>query len=195
MGNFVLFFNIWIIWSHSYLRDSIWKIKIMFLSSFQRKNRTSSTLNIFSMIRNSSKFSYFYLYNDLLKKKGSSWKQIYGVFGNLGQLVSFKNICRGVLFLFQLQVLNNALPEVFLTVLSEAYCPKLQAKITRVKRKYHALWISSIASLKKRFTVQNIREYRFSLTRIILYGKIRLRENPYSRIFYTVVSILIRHFC
>ena len=43
MGNFVLFFNIWLLLSQSYLRDSIWKIEIMFLSSLRRKNRRLNT--------------------------------------------------------------------------------------------------------------------------------------------------------
>ena len=43
----------------------------------RKEKRMSDTWNIFSMIKNSSKFAYFYFYN--------------GVFRNLGRLVSFKN--------------------------------------------------------------------------------------------------------
>ena len=49
--------------------------------------------------------------------------------------------CRGVLFLVKVQVLHDTPPEVFLTLLNEANCPKSQAKITCVKRELHALCI------------------------------------------------------
>ena len=44
----------------------------------------------------------------------------------------------------------------------------------------------------KKDTTQNMRECRFSLTHIFpilsFYGNIRVRENPYSRIFFAVTN-------
>ena len=99
------------------------------------------------------------------------------MFRNLGRLFSFKNIknnCRGVLFLLKLQVLHNTPPEVFLTLLNEANCPKSQVKVTRVKRKLHAICISSIAIPEQKIHgVKYARIRVFSNPYIPVYGKIR----------------------
>ena len=85
--------------------------------------------------------------------------------------------------------------KVFFTLLNEANCPKSQEKITCVKRKLHGLCISSIGIPKHK-----IRGVKYARIRLFcnpyfpVYEKIRVRENPYSRIFYTVVSSLIRPF-
>ena len=47
-------------------------------------------------------------------------------------------------------MLHNTLPEVFLTLLNEANCPKSHAKITCVRRKLNVLCISSIAIPEKK---------------------------------------------
>ena len=100
-----------------------------------------------------------------------------------------------MLFLVKLQVLHNTPPEVFLMLLNEANCPKSQEKIACVKRKLHALCISSIANPKH--TIHGVKYARirvFSNPYFPVYGKMRVRENSYSRIFYTVVRIFIRPF-
>ena len=100
-----------------------------------------------------------------------------------------------MLFVVKLQVLHNTSPEVFLTLLNEAYCPKLEEKIPCVKRKLHARCISSTAIPKNKIHgVKYARIRVFSDPYFLVYGKIRVRENPYSRIFYFLVSILIRPF-
>ena len=107
-----------------------------------------------------------------------------------------------MLFLVKLQVLHNTPPEVFLTLLNEDNCPKSQAKITCVKWTMHmhspfshALCISSIAIPEQKIHgVKYARIWVFSNPYFHVYGKIRVRENPHSRIFDTVVSILIRPF-
>ena len=95
----------------------------------------------------------------------------------------------------KLQMLHNTPTEVFLTVLNEAYCPKSQEKITCVKRKLHALCILSIAVPEHKIHgVKYARMRVFSNQYFPIYGKIRVRENPYCSIFYTLLSILIRPF-
>ena len=99
-------------------------------------------------------------------------------------------------FLVKLQVFHNTSPEVFLTLLNEANCLKSQEKITYVKRKLHALSSSSIAIPEHKIDDVKFARIRvFSNPYFAVYGKIRVRENPYPRIFYTMVSIFIRPFC
>ena len=120
------------------------------------------------------------------------------MFRDLRRLVSFKNMKKHLqrsAILLKLQVLRNTPPEVFLTLLNEANCPKPQAKTTFVKRKLHAVCISSVAIPERKIHgVKYARIRVFSNPYFPVYGKIQVRENPYSRIFYTVVSILIRPF-
>ena len=100
-----------------------------------------------------------------------------------------------MLFLVKLQVLQNAPPEMFLTLLNEANCPKSQEKITCVKKKLHALCPSSIAIPERKIHgVKYARIRAFSNPYFPVFGKISVRENPYFRMFYTMVSILIGPF-
>ena len=102
------------------------------------------------------------------------------MFGDLGRLVSFENnikACRGVLFLVKLQVLHNTSPEVFLNLLNEVYCPKSEEKIPCVKRKLHALCISSITIPEPKIHgVKYTSIWVFSDPYFPVYGKIRERE-------------------
>ena len=120
------------------------------------------------------------------------------MFRDLGRLASFENNIKNLqrsAICSKVAGVNNTSPEVFLTLLNEAYCPKSEEKIPCVKRKLHALCISSTAIPEHKIHgVKYARIWVFSDPYFPVYGKIRVRENPYSRIFYPLVSILIRPF-
>ena len=78
-----------------------------------------------------------------------------------------------------MQALRNTPSEVFFTLLNKANCSKFQVKITCVKRKLHALCISSIAILEQKILgVEYVRIRLFSDPYFPVYGKIQARENP-----------------
>ena len=78
-----------------------------------------------------------------------------------------------------MQVLHNTPPELFFTLLNEANCPKFQVIITCIKRKLHALCISSIAILEQKILgVEYTRIRLFSNPYFPILGKIQVRDNP-----------------
>ena len=81
----------------------------------------------------------FLFYNGFPWRKESSWKQMYGVFRDLGRSVSFKNIKK---HLQRSAIFSKvAVAVVFLTLLNVANCPKSHAKITcTVHIAYWYLW-------------------------------------------------------
>ena len=120
------------------------------------------------MIRNPFKFSHLYFYKGFsLKKKllkVNIWH--FSQFGTISLFKNIKNTCRGVLFLVKLQVLHSASPEVFLTFLNEASCPKSQTKFICVKKKRYALCILSIVFFEQKI-------------HLVKYARERVFSNPY----------------